>query len=92
MKDAQGNIVNTFHKDINHLLDSLGLSYMHMKSDITNSDVEIVIVQIKDSYIQNWFSDLDDSTKLQCYRSFKSYVENTKTISIVLITIITELQ
>ena len=45
MKEEQGNIVNTFHKDINNLLDSLGLSYMHMKSDFTNSDVEIVMVK-----------------------------------------------
>ena len=78
MKDAHGNIVNTFHKDINNFLDSLGLSYMHMKLDITNSDVELVIGQIKDSYIQTWFSDLDNSAKLQCYRSFKSYFEPEK--------------
>ena len=83
MKDAKGNIVNTFHKDINSLLDSLGLSYMHMKSDITNSDVEIVIGQIKDSYIQNWFSDLDNSAKLQYYRSFKSYFEHEKYLDCV---------
>ena len=52
-KDAEGNIVNTVNKDINNLLDSLGLSYMHRKSDNTHSDVEVVIEQIKDSYIQN---------------------------------------
>ena len=83
MKDAQGIIVNTFHKDINHLLDSLGLSYMQRKSEFTNSDAELVIGQIKDSYIQNWFSDLDNSEKLQCYRSFKSYFEPEKYLDCV---------
>ena len=43
--------------------------------DVKTSDVELVIGQNKDSCIQNWFSDLDNSAKLQCYRSFKSYFE-----------------
>ena len=59
-----------------------------MKSDITNSDVELVIVQIKDSNIQNWFSDLDNSANLQYYRSIKSYFEPEKYLDCVHITII----
>ena len=33
---------------------------------------------IVNSYIQNWFSDLDNSAKVQCYRSFESHFEPEK--------------
>ena len=75
MKDNNGNIVNAFHKNIIQLLNNLGLSFMHSKSIVTKADIEMISRKIKDTFIQNWFTDIENSSKLHCYRSFKTCFE-----------------
>ena len=60
MKDNNGNIVNGFHKN---------------KSIVTKADIEMISRKIKDTFIQNWFTDIENSSKLHCYRSFKTCFE-----------------
>ena len=75
MKDNNGNIANGLYKNIiyNYLLNNLGLSFMHSKSTVTKADIEMISRKIKDTFIQNWFTDIENSSKLQCYRSFKTF-------------------
>ena len=68
MKDNNGNIANGFHKNIIYLLNNLGLPFMH-------SNMEMTSRKIKDTFIQNWFTDIENSSKLHCYRSFKTCFE-----------------
>ena len=75
MKDNNGNIANGFHKNIIYLLNNLGISFMHSKSLVTKADKEMISRKIKDTFIQNWFTDIENSSKLHCYRSFKTCFE-----------------
>ena len=58
----------------------------HDANDVESANVSGVIIndivqRIKDQYIQNWFSQLENYAKLDIYRTFKSTFEPEKYIT-----------
>ena len=56
---------------VNNLLQNLGLAYLFHNETASNSEVNMIIQRIKDTYTQQWVSNVNSSSKLNSYKLFK---------------------
>jgi hypothetical protein len=65
--DFNGNSVNKWSKHVKNILDETGFSYLWNNSFVTNLQIQCVIKSIYDLYIQQFYSELRYSPKLETY-------------------------
>ena len=56
LKDNHGTLINTWSKNVNTLLSSLGYAYIWYSANVSGVILNDIVQRIKDQYIQNWFS------------------------------------
>ena len=78
LKDNNGTLINTQSKNVISLLSSVGYAYMWNNANVSGVILNDIVQQIKDQYIQNWFSQLENYAKLDTNRTFKSTFEPLK--------------
>lgn len=61
--------------NIKTLLDNLGLSEIWINQNETDIPLNYVIQRLKDTYIQTWRADVDNSSRLSSYRRYKQMFE-----------------
>lgn len=83
MSDYSGNIVNKWSKDVRVMLDDLGFSHLWNCVTITNVQLHQVIQRVKDQYIQQWFHDIHNMSKLSTYCLFKDEFTIEKYVSCI---------
>lgn len=71
MKDDYENIVNNWSSEVKSLLDSLGCTNM-WNVNISKDQIQYLIQRVKDQYIQQWYSDIYNTSKLDTYCMIKS--------------------
>jgi len=72
LKSNNGAFTNSWTNNVHNLLRELGLPYMIDKNIVSRLDLNLIIQRIRDQYIQTWFSELDQPSKLLTYRLFKT--------------------
>lgn len=83
MKNDQGKFINSWTLNVHRLLENIGFNFLIDNNTLSLSDINCVVQRIYDIYVQNWFSELDDSNKLASYRHYKKSFELEKYISCV---------
>lgn len=83
MRDNNGNYTCTRSSNVKKLLDDTGNSYLWNNMSVTNEQIENVIRCIYDQYLQQWFSDLRNLSKLETYVIFKTDFQVEKYLSCV---------
>lgn len=78
MKNATGNYVNDWTINVKHLLENLGFAYLWNNTNVTKLQLNSVIQRIYDQYIQQWYTELSNSRKLETYCIFKDCFVNEK--------------
>mgnify|MGYP000225818358 FL=1 len=81
LKDNNDTFINTWSKNVISLLASLGYAYIWYSANVSDVILNDIVQRIKDQYIQNWFSQLENNAKLNTYRTFKSTFEPEKYIT-----------
>jgi hypothetical protein len=90
MKTLRGDYINTWSINVKQLLDSLGFSYLFESNIVSKLQIESVVRQLFDIYLQNWYENLRNSPKLDCYATFKQnfnlepYIKCIKTKNLLL--------
>ena len=77
-KDLRGDFINEWSKKVKALLDALGFSYLMDVDNVTKQQLSAVIQRIYDSYYQQWFAEVRNSSKLDSYEHFKGTIELEK--------------
>ena len=57
---------------VKQLLDNLGFTFLWYCEDITLLQVNQIIERLYDHFLQGWFGDLNNISKLSTYKCFKS--------------------
>ena len=83
--DNNGNVRNKslWAFKVKQLLSDLGFSYLWNAENITRLQIEKVIERIRDQFLQQWYSALRNSTKLNTYTSFKMHFCSEKYLDVV---------
>ena len=68
-------LLSTRGLNVISLLASLGYAYIWYSANVSGVILNDIVQRIKDQYIQNWFSQLENYAKLDTYRIFKSTFE-----------------
>lgn len=71
MKSVNGEYINTWTVNLKQLLNELGFAYLFTCDNVTNIQIEAVVRRIYDTYLQQWYTNVRNSDKLQCYVNFK---------------------
>ncbi len=79
------NINNTtsWAYTVKSMLDGLGFTYLWNRNDVTKPQLKMVIQRLYDHYLQSWYSDVRNSSKLSTYQTFKTSFAAEKYLSAI---------
>lgn len=72
------NCINNWAGQVKSLLSDLGFHYLWNNEDVTKVQLDKVIERLYDHFLQSWFSDLRNSSKLNTYTIYKEVFELEK--------------
>ena len=75
LKGENGSYLNDWAKHVKSLLDNLGFSFLWNDQNITKLQLESVIQRVYDSFYQQWYSEINTSSKLVTYKRIKEHFE-----------------
>lgn len=78
MKDGEGNYINEWTLQVRSLIFDLGFNFLWESDAISNLQIEKLVERIYDHYLQGWYSELANSSKLETYAEVKSTFEFEK--------------
>ena len=65
MRDENDNYVNEWTLQVKAMFSSLGFGYLWNVDTISKLQIEKVVERIYDQFLQGWYSDLSNSSKLE---------------------------
>lgn len=74
---------NNWANQVKNLICDLGYNYLWNNREITNLQLQCMIRTVYDQYLQSWFSELRNSSKLSTYNQIKHIFEQEKYLNCV---------
>ena len=68
---------------VKKLIADLGFNYLWNDNNVTKLQLNRMIETLYDQYLQSWFSDLNNSSKLVAYKTFKTVFEMEKCLTCI---------
>jgi len=78
LKGNNGEHINPWSLQVKCLLFDLGFNYLWENNNVTKLQISKVIERIHDQYIQQWYQNINTSSKLESYSKYKSILEYEK--------------